>query len=162
MTTVYIWFAKDGVGHTSMEIGGEYVSYWPGGDGANAKKDIKIGQSHEPHFMSQYRGDRRAEGRDADATVRLPGLNETVMLADWQEIKDRAPRYNMRKHNCATVVAILLEAGSGKPAPFVPTVDLAEYAKSGLLGLIARMAAFGGSIRMWSPETVYRYALAVR
>ena len=145
-----------------MQIGGEYVSYWPGADGANAKKDIKIGQTHEPHFMSQYRGDRRAEGRDADATVTLSSLNEGAMLAVWQEIKDRAPRYNMRNHNCSTVVAILLEAGSGKPAPFVPMVDLTQYAKSGLLWLIARMAAFGGSIRMWSPEAVHRYALAVK
>ena len=162
MTTVFIWFATDGVGHTSMQIGDQYVSYWPGGGGANAKKDFKIGQTHEPHFMSQYRGDVRAEGRTADREVRLAHLDEAAVLVAWREIKATAPRYNMRKHNCSTVVAMLIEVGSGQSAPFVPEVDLRKYASSGILWIITRMAAFGGSIRMWSPEAVYRYALSVR
>jgi hypothetical protein len=161
MTKVYIWSREGEIGHTSMQIGNEYVSYWPGGD-ADAKKDIKLKKTHAPHFMTQYGGDRRVERRPADSMVELPNLNEAAMLAAWRDIKSTAPRYNMRNHNCSTVVAMLIEVGSCKPAPFVPEVDPRKYVGSGALGVVARMATFGRNIKMWTPEAVHEYAKSVR
>jgi hypothetical protein len=55
MTSVYMWLTGvDGVGHASMKIGDlGYVSYWPGGGGADAKKDFKIKQTHEGAWISR-------------------------------------------------------------------------------------------------------------
>ena len=162
MTRVYIWSKKGEIGHTSMQIGNHYVSYWPGGGGVDAKKDIKFKQTHPPHYMSQYGGDVRVEGRLADKIVELPNLNEAAMLSAWKEIRSSGVRYNMRKHNYSTVVAMLLEVGSGKPAPSVPQVNPREYGGSGAQGLVIRMATFGRSIRMWSPEAIHDYAKSVQ
>src|SRR5712692_6529138 len=117
MTSVHIWFTDaDGVGHTSMQVGTDtYVSYWPGGGGAAAKKDIKLKQTHEAAWISGLRGDQRLEGRAPDATVQLNRLNETAMIEAFQALKADAPRYNMLRHNCSTVIAYLPETGSGVP-----------------------------------------------
>jgi len=163
LTNVYIWFnGSEGVGHTSMLIAQQtYVSYWPGGGGADAKKDIKLKQTHEAAWMSGLRADQRLERRAQDATISLDGLDEAAMIRAFLDLKASAPRYNMRKHNCSTVIAYLLEIGSKIPAPFTPRVDLTQFISGGLKRQIVRLATLGGVVQMWSPRTVHDYAIAI-
>jgi hypothetical protein len=52
MITVHLWLtSSEGVGHASLTISATreepelHVSYWPGGVGADAKKDFKLKQT---------------------------------------------------------------------------------------------------------------------
>jgi hypothetical protein len=112
--------------------------------------------------MSQYDRDWRAEGkRHADAQLTLTNINEEAALKAWKEIKDNEVRYNMRRYNCSTVIAFLIEVGSQISPSFVPTVDLGEYDLPWMLRIAFRLRTFGNQVKMWTPESVYRYALEI-
>ena len=56
--TLYVWKLRaDNPGHVSMQIGNTYISYWP--SDAAGKKDVKVGQTHEPAFPKSYATDER-------------------------------------------------------------------------------------------------------
>ena len=160
MTYVYLWLTgTDGVGHASVQIDDvTYVSYWPGGGGANAKKDFKFKQTHEGTWISRLSVDTRLEKRNPDAVLGITGLDTTAMKRALENIKAKAPLYNMRKHNCATVVAYLLETGSGRKPTFVPMMDVSAALPPGLLQTVVKLATFGGTVKMWTPQALRDYA----
>ncbi len=161
MTIVHVWYTGGGgVGHASMEIENTaYVSYWPGGGGgADAKKDFKLKQTHDGRWISSFGVDRRLEKKDPDATIRIDNLNEGAMNAAFEDLKRSAPLYNMRKHNCSTVVAYLLQVGSAKQSTFVPSMNIAEVLPPGMLKTIVTITTFGGNVKMWSPYALAQYA----
>jgi hypothetical protein len=142
-----------------MKIGDlAYVSYWPGGGGAEAKKDFKIKQTHEGAWISRLSVDTRLERRSPDVSVDVNGLDEAAMQVAFEEFKAKAPLYNMRKHNCATVIAYLLEIGSGKKPTFVPMMNVADALPPGLLRTIVKIGTLGGAVEMWTPQAIRDYA----
>lgn len=160
-TTVYVWLPNEGrVGHASMEIGtSSYVSFWP--SDAAGKKDVKVGQSHDAAFPESYAADRQLEGGAADEKIALAGLDEAKMIDAWNELKQGQARYNLIENNCSTVVATLLEVGSGiKPA--TPTIDIDDYVRSLAGRLLFRLIFWKHTLRTWSPAGVRDYAITIR
>jgi len=159
---VHVWKrgASD-VGHAALEVGGCYVSFWPGEHAG--KKDFKKQASHPPAFPSSYRTDCRLERRNADCSLVLEGLDEAVMAMGWERIKADQPKYNMVQQNCSTVVATLLEVGSRVTPRAVPSVPLDAVTVPVLwLRLVLQVRFLGTSIRMWSPEAVLDYAMQIQ
>jgi hypothetical protein len=64
----------------------------------------------------------------------------------------------MVDHNCSTVIASLLEIGSGIEPSFVPGVLIDSYAQSAAQRMFLRVRFFSKRIRMWTPDDVLRYA----
>lgn len=159
---VHIWKnSPSSVGHASLEMKAAYVSFWPK-DAAKAKSDIKLGATHEAVFPSSYRTDCRLERQEADKTVNINGLEEAKMIALWQEFKDQAKQYNMLKSNCSTVVASLLEAGSGIPPNHTPNILIRDYVKNPYMSWLLRLRFMGNYIHMWTPNDVMIYALQIK
>lgn len=96
------------VGHVSMQVDDVYMSFWPK-TAAKAKTDIKIGQSHEAVFPSSYKVDVRLEAMGADNVIRIEKLNQDAMISNWLKFKQQPDQYNMRKSNCSTMIASMLE-----------------------------------------------------
>ena len=85
---VYIWETSEtDVGHTSMQVGDEYISFWPS-DPAS-KKDVKIKATHIPAFPRSYSTDCRVEKRDADSSIIINGLDESKIIETWNFIKKK-------------------------------------------------------------------------
>jgi hypothetical protein len=159
--TLYIWrLGPTNVGHASLEIGGTYVSYWPA-EGAG-KKDVKFGQSHQAGFPSAYAVDRRLERKHADEAFTLTSLDTAKMVAAWEQFKLTEPRYNMVEQNCSTVVAVLLQVGSGLQPSFVPAVAIDDHASNLAQRVFLRLRFFSNSIKMWTPDEVLRYAQEIQ
>lgn len=158
MAFVYIWEnTPTEPGHASLETSNAYISYWPSTP-AN-KKDFKIGQTHEAAFPSSYRTDWRLEGKECDHKVYLSGLNEVELEKQWQKFKNDAPKYNMVKHNCSTVIATMLEIGSNIPPPSTPTLNIEENHFP--FKFLFKLRYLGNYIDMWTPNTVWQYALHI-
>lgn len=154
---LYVWRARpDNPGHVSMDVNGVYVSYWPAG--AAGKKDFKIGESHEPGFPSGYRTDRRLEGRQHDDEVVIDGLDTQRLIDSWNDFRQNPVRYNMLEHNCSTVVASLLESGSGIPPSFTPRMRVDDHVDNLLMRFLFRLRFLSAHIDMWTPDAVLRYA----
>jgi len=83
------------------------------------------------------------------------------MIDAWTELKQSPARYNMLKHNCSTVVATILETGSGVSAPFTPTVRVGDHVVDWKLRLLFRIRFLGDSVSMWTPDEVLRYVRAI-
>ncbi|WNZ58474.1 hypothetical protein ACJJIQ_07295 [Microbulbifer sp. ANSA003] len=159
--TVHVWKQKTGnVGHASITIDNTYISYWP--SSAAGKKDFKIGRSHSPSFPSGYRVDRRLEGGDADQNILIDGLNETKMIEAWENFKGEQKHYNMKDQNCSTVVAWLLETGSGFASPGKGGIKISDWAASPIHRILFQLRFFGNHIDMWTPNDVLAYALQIR
>ena len=67
-------------------------------------------------------------------------------------------RYNMVEHNCSTVIAGLLELGSGVKPSFISSVPIEDHVTNLAQRLFLRVRFLSGSIRMWTPDAVLRYA----
>jgi len=161
-TIVYVWFnSPTDVGHVSLQVGEVYMSFWPR-DAAKAKADIKIGQTHAAAFPSSYKVDVRLEGREADSVTRLNRLNEDEMKSHWQRFKLKPDHYNMRKSNCSTVVAALLELGCGVGPTHTPCVRIKDYVNNPFLKWTLKLRFLGNYIRMWTPTDVRLYALQIK
>ncbi|MES2673660.1 MAG: DUF4105 domain-containing protein [Pseudomonadota bacterium] len=160
-TTVHIWLLSSGnVGHVSLSIDNQYISFWP--SGAAGKKDFKIGQTHEPSFPSSYKIDKRLERKDCDHTVTLTKMDEKLMLKCWAEFKQNPKRYNMVKQNCSTVVAWLLEIGSGVLPGGSKGISINDWVSNPFQKLIFKIKYFGNQIDMWTPNDVHRFALQIK
>jgi hypothetical protein len=152
-----VWRTSPGnVGHVSLEVNGTYMSYWPS-DPAG-KKDVKVGQTHAAAFPSSYAVDRRIEQCDCDVRRMLVRVDARPVLEAWQRFKANPARYNMVEHNCSTVIAMLLEIGSGVPPGFVPRVAVDDHASGWAERVLFRLRFLSGSIDMWTPNTVLQYA----
>lgn len=84
------------------------------------------------------------------------------MIAVWEDFKNDLTKYNMVKQNCSTIIALLLEAGSG----LSPTVDkglkIDEWAESPAAKILLKLRYLGNHIDMWTPNDVWLYALQVK
>jgi len=155
--TVHVWkLQSDNPGHASLQIGNTYVSYWP--SDAAGKKDVKIGQTHDVSFPRSYATDARLERKECDERRILLGLATGQMIEAWAAFKSEPRRYNMVAHNCSTVIAALLELGSGVKPSFVPGVAIDDHAAGWPQRLLLRVRFMSSSIRMWTPDAVLRYA----
>ena len=159
--TLYIWrLSPTNVGHASLKIGDTYISYWPAESAG--KKDVKLGQSHQAGFPSSYAVDRRLERKHADEEFTLTGLDTSKMVEAWEQFKLTEPRYNMVEQNCSTVVAAMLQVGSGLQPSFVPAVAIDDHAKSLPQRIFLRLRFFSSNIKMWTPDEVLRYAQEIQ
>jgi hypothetical protein len=160
--TVYVWnmTSLNPAGHVSMEVGGTYMSYWP--ETAAGKKDFKISATHPATQASRYDVDRRQERKPADWKVVLHGLDERRMVEAWTRLVQQELRYNMVKHNCSTVIATILEAGSGVPPTFEPRLDIGAQVPTAGFKWMLRVRFFSNRVTMWTPLEVQRYAIEVQ
>lgn len=155
---ILVWRGQPNIpGHVSMDMDGVYVSYWPGGGGGGAK-DFKVGETHQPMFPSEYRADRRLERRQCDDEVEIEGLDTKRMIDTWNDFLQNPVRYNMVEHNCSTVVAGLLEVGSGVAPSFTPRMWVDRNVDSWVMRFLFRLRYLSAHIEMWTPEAVLRYA----
>lgn len=160
-TTLYVWNNSPGdPGHASLQVNDTYISFWPE-SAAKAKKDIKIGQTHDPAFPSSYRVDCRLEGRKADHQLDISGLNEAQMAGHWSDFKEGANQYNMLKSNCSTVVAVILEIGSGVQPHISPNIRINDYVDNTAMRWFLKLRFLGNYIDMWTPNDVMTYALQI-
>ena len=91
------------VGHASIDILSNYVTFYPGKKDASFKK-----RSLESKYRS-YEKERAIRGK-ATHIIEIPGLDFSLMEERWNSLKNR--RYNLLKLNCSTVVASILDAGA--------------------------------------------------
>lgn len=159
--TLYVWLLRpDNPGHVSLLVDNVYMSYWP--TEAAGKKDVKIGQTHPAGFPKSYAADRRLEGKECDAHRLIPRLDTAVMVSAWNALRDNPTRYNLVDHNCSTVIAALLELGTGMKPLFAPSVRIDDHATGWSQRLFLRMRFLSTSIRMWTPDAVLTYADEIR
>lgn len=157
VVTVHVWKLRpDNPGHASLQIGSTYISYWPAN--AAGKNDVKLGVTHDVSFPRSYATDARIEGKQADERRNLMGLRTQEMVAAWNEFKREPRRYNMVAHNCSTVIAELLQLGSGIKPSFDSSVPIDDHASNWAQRLFLRVRFMSGSIRMWTPDAILRYA----
>lgn len=158
---LYVWREQPNeTGHVSIEVDGTYMSYWP--NSAAGPKDFKVGQTHEPGFPTSHRVDCRLERRNHDDEVRIGGLNTARMIDSWNDLQCNPTRYNMVQHNCSTVVASLLEVGSGIPPSFTPRMQVDDHVSNWLMRFLFRLRFLSGHLDMWTPSSVLRYATELR
>ena len=172
---VYIWRnSSSEPGHASLELNGAYVSYWPQGEDSEFKdflknppskgaiKDFSAGSTHKPYFPASYRHDCKLERKECDFKITLNKLDEDVILGSWKDFKNNPIRYNMLSHNCSTVVATLLELGSGKPPYHTPSIEISQYVKGSFKRWFFKLRFMGNYIKMWTPNEVHKYALQLK
>ena len=104
----------------------------------------------------------RLEKGDASCVLSLHNLDEATMIAMWNELRLRGSQYNMVRHNCSTVVAVLLQAGSGLTPPFVPQVRISSIGLPLHVRLSMQLRFLGDTIRMWTPEAVAEYGRQIQ
>ena len=158
--TLYVWkMSASNVGHVSLQVGSTYVSYWP--NEAAGKNDVKLGASHDAMFPPSYAHDRRLERKVCDEQLEMKRLDTTRVLDAWAAFRDAPERYNLIDHNCSTVVASLMRAGSNREPSFMPGVLIDDYAHNWTQRMMFRIRFFSKRIRMWTPDDVLRYALEI-
>jgi len=64
----------------------------------------------------------------------------------------------MVSHNCSTVVATMLQIGSGIQPSFVSKVPIDEHTDNTASRIFLRLRFFSSSIRMWTPDALLLYA----
>ncbi len=161
-TKIHIWKNSPAdVGHVSMQVKDTYISFWPKGE-AGAKGDIKLGEMHDSSASKSYRTDCRIEGKDADRTIDLNSLDEDKMISYWNQFIKNSAKYNMLKSNCSTVVASLLEEGSGVKAHNTPSIKITDYVNNQFMQWLLKLRFLGGHIHMWTPNDVETYALQIK
>ena len=102
MVKVHVWLPDSKhVGHTSLTIKKEYVSFWPKDEAG--KKDIKIKRSQPGMLIQSLREDIRNEGGRQPITVELPALNEEAVLDFIAKIQQSTPRYQIARNNCSHI-----------------------------------------------------------
>jgi len=158
--TLYVWkMSPSNVGHVSLQVGTVYMSYWP--NEAAGKNDVKLGASHEAMFPRSYTIDRRLERKACDEQLELKKIDTARVLDAWAAFTSTPERYNLIDHNCSTVVASLLRAGSSREPSFMPGVLIDTYAQNWMQRMMFRIRFFSKRIRMWTPDDVLRYALEI-
>ncbi len=80
----------------------------------------------------------------------------------WVKFKADPKKYNMLHSNCSTVVASLLELGSGLPPGKTPSIKIREYVENPYMRWILKLRFMGNNIDMWTPNDVRLYALQIK
>lgn len=113
MITVNVWEAKwfsGSPGHASIEVGGIYVSFWPGEEAGTLKwKGFQTKTFLEDCQQYSATGQRRWF-RNLPNDQSGPGLNEAAMVAEWKQILTSKKNYTV-EFQCSAVVNELLIAG---------------------------------------------------
>jgi hypothetical protein len=105
---------------------------------------------------------RRDKTRNRVAvSLQISGLDEARMLDAWRQIVQNKLAYNMVRNNCSTVIASLLEVGSGVPPDFQRRLRADEIGNPNLR-LMLRLRFFAAHVNMWTPNELHRYALRVQ
>jgi hypothetical protein len=157
--TVFVWPKRGNyVGHVSLLVGTQYISFWPVDEAG--KKDVTLKRSHEPSFMPGYEDDCRAEGGLEARQLTLWSLDEAAMSEARDELMKAGYRYNLLKMNCSSFAAALLEVGSRRKPSFVPAMDPKQYLARTQMGRkVGRSVVFAcGPLCVWTPEQLLRYA----
>jgi len=145
MIKVHVWLPDaQHVGHASIEVRNEYVSFWP--DGAAGKKDLKIKTSQPGMLVPDFHDDIRNEGNRMPVTVELPNLDEDAVMAFAKQLQRELPRYQLARNNCSHVVAQALMAGATAKPSFTP--------HAGHYGRAGRILGIG----IWTPDQILRFA----
>ncbi len=84
------------------------------------------------------------------------------MKSNWLKFKQQPDQYNMRKSNCSTVVASMLELGSGVAPNHTPSIKISEYVGNPYLRWTLKLRFLGNYIEMWTPNDVRLYALQIK
>jgi hypothetical protein len=161
--TLYVWRkGAQHIGHASLHIGDVYVSFWP--EDAAGKKDVTLKQSHRAAFMETLEEDIINEGNRQPQALRIEHLDEAAMLRTFVDLGAAECRYNVLRMNCSSFAAALLEAGSGRPPSFQPTVDPLDYLGSGqgTRKLTQALMLRYRSTAIWTPEQLWLYATELR
>lgn len=159
---LFMWRARHGdPGHISMDVDGTYMSYWPATQ-SSAKKAFKLGFTQAAHLSQEHRFDRKVERKPHDDQKTLHGLNEKAMKDAWALVVLNPGRYHMVKHNCATLIAAVLEAGSGVKPAFTPRINIGERVSWTPSRVLLRILYLGNTIQMWTPEQIWTYAESIR
>ena len=177
MIEVYVWKFRGltvAMGHASMRVGDQYISWWPQGDGRAPKLPGSAGQTLPLYSVAHIHGqsfaddqllealDENAEWDESlrayrdrrtglrvnpmppDDTVTLDGLDEARVLDWWHEFNVPGREWSTLGQNCATTVARGLMVGGAE-----------DYA-GGLSGWWKSWNA------VWQPNDVLRFAQEVR
>jgi hypothetical protein len=144
MIKVHVWLPDaQHVGHTSLEVRDEYISFWP--DGEAGKKDLKIKTSQPGMLVPYFHDDIRNEGNRMPVTVELPNLDEDAVVAFAKQLQRQLPRYQLARNNCSHVVAQALMAGASAKPSFTP--------HAGHYGRAGRILGIG----IWTPDQILRF-----
>ena len=152
MVTVYIWMPSGGnIGHSSIQIGPNYLSFWPGGAGIGSKEEAM--GAHPPALMPDLAADKLNEGCDPHETIQIFGLDENAMTVFYNRFVTVAPDYHLKFNNCSQPVKIALYEGSHHTPPnFHVYADPADYP-------LPDAGRLEGWVRStWNPLDVARYA----
>jgi hypothetical protein len=145
MLKVHVWLPHGGmVGHASLSFGNNYVSFWP--EDAAGKKDLKVKRSHPGQFLEALHEDVHNEGDRQPITVSIPFSNFDRLEDFILDLQRRAPRYQLARYNCSSVVAECLQVACEQPPSFKPSAK--DYSRLG--GVLGR--------GIWTPTEVLRYA----
>lgn len=161
--TVYVWRrSAQHIGHASMQVGEVYMSFWP--EGTAGKKDVTLKQSHPGAFIESLEEDILNEGNRQPQALTVEGLDEAAMLRTFVDLGAAECRYNVVRMNCASFAAAVLEAGSGRPPSFQPTINPLDYLGTGQGTrklTEALMLRYRGT-SIWNPEQLWLYATELR
>lgn len=182
MVEVFVWdFRGSSVawGHASMHVGGdyisgnptggEYVSWWPQGNGRQPKFPSWAGPLHSIYSVNAISGrafdddvapeDQGGEGQTPDHRIVLVGLDEEAIKTWWGKFKaDGHHQWSTLSQNCSTTVAMALTAGGG--------AKFARHAGEGEKSWFSRITHdIGGWYNswntVWKPDDVLHYAQAI-
>jgi hypothetical protein len=137
MIKVHVWNYRGlttAMGHASMHVGSQYISWWPEGDGRSPKVPGSVGQKvplySVPHIHGQsfdddklyealddnsvlnsarneyidQRTGRRVVPMSPDHTIELQGLDKHRLLTWWRMFNVDGRKWSTLGQNCATTV----------------------------------------------------------
>ena len=84
------------------------------------------------------------------------------MIEYWNNFKENAAKYNMLKSNCSTIVAALLEIGSGIAPNHTPSIRIDDYVGNPYMRWLLKVRFLGNYIHLWTPNDVKLYALQLQ
>jgi hypothetical protein len=155
MVKVYVWKfrgKREAWGHASMEVGRDYISWWPEAAGRSQSKISDDLFSAHPIMGRRLEDDIRDEGGSPDRTIIIAGLDEARIRAWWHRIAPWAAgrqgppslAWSTLRWNCSKVVASALKEGGGDRhaswwkswnVVWTPN-DVCEYAESIVRGMV--------------------------
>ena len=126
MVRVYIWRfrgKREAWGHASMEVQGQYISWWPVASRRVRSKFHRNVYSAHPIGNRSLYDDIRDEGGSPDHTVVISGLEEGKILSWWRRtalswgggraLGPPSVAWSSLGSNCSQIVATALKQGGG-------------------------------------------------
>ncbi len=117
MIRVYIWNYRGltvAMGHASMAVGADYISWWPEGAGRRSKIPGPVGGKLPLYAVRHIQGQSFQDDKDYEGTpgkpmppdhsMPLEGLDETRLLVWWRKYNVPHRDWTTLGQNCATTV----------------------------------------------------------